>query len=286
MEYTTNDLSRILDVSTNTIRRFEEKGYLNAIRNTENGYRQFDSSGVEKLMYVGKYRRVGFSHKDIADLLQQDINSAKEFLAERKARLDAQIAEYKALSHMLKDDIALIERIHEYGSALFELECNPFHYVLYQKRGELCTEGDQGRGLHGFLASCPEYEYIYLFDRADVKARNLIWSAGVAANQLVTGKYDVDTPPPVKAYERHLCLMRFMRVPLDFVNEEQMASDELKKLLFDDFSDYMDGHDYVPAGDMLALKIGFSREEDREWQYILIHFPVDRRQERVSCVER
>ncbi len=277
MEYTTNDLSRILDVSTNTIRRFEEKGYLNAIRNTENGYRQFDSSDVEKLMYVGKYRRVGFGHKDIVDLLQQDIDSARKFLVERKARLDAQIAEYKALSHMLKDDIALIKRIREYGSDLFELECSPFHYVLYQRRGALCTEGTQGRELHSFLSICPEYEYIYLFDREDVKARNLIWSAGVAANQLVTGKYNVDTP--VEAYEQHLCLMRFVRVPLDILNEAQMTSAELKKRLFDDFSDYMDGHGYVPAGDVLALKIGFSREEDQEWQYLLIHFPVDKIQE-------
>lgn len=277
MKYTTNDLSKILDVSTNTIRRFEEKGYLNAIRNTENGYRQFDGSGVEKLMYVGKYRRVGFGHSDINQLLQQDIDSARGLLAERKAQLDAQIAEYKALSHMLKDDIALIDRIQEYGSELFEMESNPFHYVLYQSKGRLCTEGFQGRGLHRFLSSCPEYEYIYLFDREDIQARKLVWSAGVAANQLVTKKYGVNTSPPVEAYERHLCLMRFVRVPLDFLNGDQMALAELKKLLFDDFADYMDGHDYVPAGDMLVLKIGFSRENDLEWQYILIHFPVDKK---------
>ena len=38
MEYTTNDLSRILDVSTNTIRSFGEKGHLRVSRDEENGY--------------------------------------------------------------------------------------------------------------------------------------------------------------------------------------------------------------------------------------------------------
>ena len=38
MKYNTNDLSEILDVTTNTIRRFEEKGFLNPERNEQNGY--------------------------------------------------------------------------------------------------------------------------------------------------------------------------------------------------------------------------------------------------------
>ena len=75
MKYTTNDLSRILDVSTNTIRRFEEKGYLGSGRDEQNGYRQFQNSDVEKLMYVGKYRKVGFGHKEISELLKEDIGS-------------------------------------------------------------------------------------------------------------------------------------------------------------------------------------------------------------------
>lgn len=279
MEYTTNDLSRILDVSTNTIRRFEEKGYLNAIRNTDNGYRQFDSSDVEKLMYVAKYRKVGFGHRDITEMLQRDIDSAKELLIERKAQLDAQIAEYKALSHLLKDDIALIDRIQEYGFDLFELESNPFHYVLYQKRGKLCTEGSQGRALHRFMSTCPEFEYIYLFDREDIRSGNMTWSAGVAANHKITQKYGVDTSPPVESYEQHLCLMRFVRVPMDFMNGKQMAADELKKLIFDDFVDYMREHDYMPAGDVLALKIGLSKEDGQQWQYLLIHFPIDQKQD-------
>lgn len=141
MEYTTNDLSKILDVSTNTIRRFGEKGHLRVSRDEENGYRKFNHSDVEKLMYVGKYRKVGIGHKEIAEILQQDIGTTLRMMQERKDELDAQIAQYKALSHLLKDDIALIKRIEEYGSDIIEMENSPMHYVLYQKRGELCTGG-------------------------------------------------------------------------------------------------------------------------------------------------
>ena len=39
MKYKTGDLSKILGVSANTIRRFTEKGYLNPDRNMDNRYR-------------------------------------------------------------------------------------------------------------------------------------------------------------------------------------------------------------------------------------------------------
>ena len=70
MEYTTNDLSKILDVSTNTIRRYEEKGFINSVRNEKNGYRQFDHVDVEKLMYTNKYRKAGFSQDNIAEMFR------------------------------------------------------------------------------------------------------------------------------------------------------------------------------------------------------------------------
>ena len=51
MKYNTNDLSEILDVTTNTIRRFEERGYLNPERDGANGYRVFDSGDLEKAIW-------------------------------------------------------------------------------------------------------------------------------------------------------------------------------------------------------------------------------------------
>ena len=72
MKYTTSELAKILGVSGNTIRRFDEKGYLSSKRSEENEYRQFDASDVEKLMYVMRYRREEMSHSDVEALLEGD----------------------------------------------------------------------------------------------------------------------------------------------------------------------------------------------------------------------
>ena len=276
MEYTTNDLAKILDVSTNTIRRFGEKGYLEASRDENNGYRQFAHSDVERLMYVEKYRKLGFGHGDIAEILQSDRKDTLQRFQGRMDELDAQIAHLTAMRHLLKDDLALIKRVDEYGPDMIEMDCSPMHYVLYQKRGKLCTGGRQGEAFHRFMSTCPEMEYIYLFEKADVEAGNFVWSEGVAANQLITGKYNVNVDAPVESYERHPSVLRFIRLPLNFMDEEHISRKDLKKVLFDDFFDYIRERDYALAGDVIGLKICYSREQDREWQYVLMHFPVDK----------
>ena len=280
MRYTTNDLSRILDVSTNTIRRFEDKGYLSARRDEQNGYRKFKNCDVEKLMYVGKYRKVGFGHDEIANLLQEDIYSALTHLSRKKEEIDRQIAHYQALSHLLKDDILLIKNMERYGSNFIERNCSPIHYVLYMKKGEICLEREREQALRHFMSTCPEFEYMYLFEKEDVEAGKCVYSEGVAANQLCTRKYGVNIVPLVESYESCPCILRFVRIPLDIMDcdssGEKAGDGELQRLLFGGLQEYMEEHDYILAGDAVGIKIGFSREEDREWQYVLMHFPVEK----------
>lgn len=274
MEYNTNDLSRLLDVSTNTIRRYEKMGYLSAERNEQNGYRIFSHADVEKLMYVAKYRKVGFSHEEIADILQENRADILERFRRRKEEIDAEILHLHALSHMLKDDIILMNRVEEYGSDIIELECSPFYYVLYQKRGKLCGPGVYAEKLHHFMSNCIEFEYMYLFEQQDVIDGKMIYSEGVGAHKHRTEKYNIDVSEPVQFYERKPCILKFMRVPLDFRGAADADPEGLFQLLFGDFQKYMEEHNLEACGDALALKIGYSKEDDRKWQYVLLHLPV------------
>ncbi len=279
MEYNTNDLSKILDVSTNTIRRFEGKGYLSADRNEQNGYRKFNHLDVEKLMYVAKYRKVGFSHEEIPEILQENLGEIRNRFLTKKQELDAQIAHLQALSHMLKDDIMLMDRVEEYGPDVVEFICSPFHYVLYQKRGKLCVSGEQAKALHHFMSTCTEFEYLYVFEQADVEAGRMIYSEGVGANQRCTAKYGVEISPQVVPYAKQPCILRFMRVPLDFRGMADESPEELFDYLFGPFKQYIEEHDMVISGDALGLKLGYSKEEGKEWQYVLLHLPVKSRSE-------
>ena len=89
MKYTTSELAKILGVSGNTIRRFDEKGYLSSKRSEENEYRQFDASDVEKLMYVMRYRREEMSHSDVEALLEGDTEQILKTLEKKRDEVRA-----------------------------------------------------------------------------------------------------------------------------------------------------------------------------------------------------
>lgn len=71
--------------------------------------------------------------------------------------------------------------------------------------------------------------------------------------------------------------MRFARLPIDMENEKQISRNALKKLIYGDFLEYVRQNSLRITGDMIGIKVGFSSEEDREWQYVLLSLPVEKK---------
>ena len=71
--YKINELSSLFDVSTNTIRRYEDYGYISPSRDDENNYRHYSEEDIDKLVYISKSRGFGFSHTDISDMTKASI---------------------------------------------------------------------------------------------------------------------------------------------------------------------------------------------------------------------
>jgi len=274
MKYTTNELSKILGVSTNTIRRYEDKGFLHAVRNESNGYREFDIVDVEKLMYTSKYRKVGFSQEEILELFSGDIEHRLERFAQRMKEIDEQIEALKSIRHLLKDDSELIRRIQDFGSEIKEHRSSSMHYIFYQIGGSVKLGKEQSTALHAFLEECPEYEYVYCFEREQVLTETLDYSEGIAVNERMSIKYGMNTNPPVGYYPAMDCIMKVVKIPLDLGSDNLMSQEELKENLFGQFNRYIREHDMELAYDVFGVKLGLSHENGENWQYVLMHVPV------------
>lgn len=119
-------------------------------------------------------------------------------------------------------------------------------------------------------------KYIYLFDKENVTRERLVYSEGIAVSELLMGLYGVEIEPFFKYYKSCRSLMRSVKIPLDMEKEDQMSKEELKKLLYGDFLEYAKQHDLRVAGELLGIKVGFSCEEGREWQYVRLNLPVEK----------
>lgn len=276
MKFSTNDLSKILGVSGNTIRRYEKMGHLGNVRNEYNGYREFNPADVEKLMYVSKYRKLDFSHKEISIIFDNDIKYTQEIFKNKMLEFENKINYLMSLMHMLKDDINLIERICEYGTAPFLFNCSAMNYIFYQINGNLCTK-ETGEDIEKFIKMCPEYEYMYYFNKNHIISGGLQYSEGIAANQLMTNKYQVNMTDNIHLYEKRECVLQFIKLPLEFWDESIYSKEEIRVLLFSDSLKFMEENERFLDGDAIGIKLGISKENGEEFQYVLMHFPCSKK---------
>jgi len=83
------ELAKKADVSIDTIRYYEREGLIEPVSVRESGYREFDKSSVKTINFVVRAKDLGFSLKEICNLLALKNNpdttcSSVRNLAEQK----------------------------------------------------------------------------------------------------------------------------------------------------------------------------------------------------------
>ncbi len=278
MKYKTSDLSKLLNVSANTIRRFAEKGYLSPARDDDNQYRYFGDGDVEKITYISKYRKIGLGHDEIAAMFQSDIIENQKIYQNKMDEIDREIVRLTSLRHMLKDDIKMMKSVFEYEDDFIEMDSVPVHYVSYKTDKAIRNNGDYRKEAQRFLYDFPEIEYAYIIRKEDVLNRRIRYEEAIAIRSRLAEKLNLDlTNEVIEQYPKHPSILRIVKLPIDFTAANIISSQEVKRILYDDFFAYMEEKGYALAGDAIGVKIGYSKEDEREMQYIVLGMPVDKK---------
>lgn len=109
------EAARRSGVPAKTIRYYEEIGLIPAADRNGSGYRDYGGNDVETLKFIAHARSLGFSVKDVADLLQlwRDRGRAsadvKRIAAEHVAAVERKIEDLQAIRRTL---LGLVEACH------------------------------------------------------------------------------------------------------------------------------------------------------------------------------
>ncbi|UTW07348.1 MerR family transcriptional regulator [Pseudomonas benzenivorans] len=102
-------LARAAEVSAETVRHYTDLGLLRPSREPHNGYQNYSSRDLQRLRFVARARRLGFSLKDVQLILARADNGAehcgevRELLGERLQALQAHIDECQRLARVMAD---------------------------------------------------------------------------------------------------------------------------------------------------------------------------------------
>tara|TARA_B110000967_G_C18702694_1_gene468672 strand:- start:104 stop:508 length:405 start_codon:yes stop_codon:yes gene_type:complete len=102
------DLSKRTEINNETLRFYESKGLLEEPRRSEAGYRLYTESAVTRVNFIVRAKRLGFSLKEIMELLSLRVDKEDstcgdvKFLAEKKLEdIEGKINELKRMRNAL-----------------------------------------------------------------------------------------------------------------------------------------------------------------------------------------
>ena len=102
------ELARAAGVTAETVRHYTRQALLKPRRDPDNGYQLFDQQDLDRLRFIQRARTLGFSLKEIADILEQADQGdspcplVRDLLAHRLPQIRARIAELEALAERME----------------------------------------------------------------------------------------------------------------------------------------------------------------------------------------
>lgn len=106
-----SELANAADVTPETVRYYTREGLISATRNPSNGYQAYNEEALRRLRFIQQARTLGFSLKQIAEILEQSDSGdspcpmVRDLLRQKVPETRRQIAELQ--SHLAKMEAAL-----------------------------------------------------------------------------------------------------------------------------------------------------------------------------------
>ncbi|MBP3469096.1 MAG: isochorismatase family protein [Lachnospiraceae bacterium] len=103
--YTIKEISSLANVSTKTLRYYDDIGILHPEERTESGYRLYSDESLSILLQINLYKDYGFSLLQIQELLHADEKTKERIIAEHIEHLQEEIRRFSNISRILKDSL-------------------------------------------------------------------------------------------------------------------------------------------------------------------------------------
>ena len=105
-------LAKSVDIDIQTLRYYESQGLLNEPNRLENGYRDYPNESIERLQFIKKAKLVGFTLKEIKELLAIQVTKDEHTCQEVKSFTQVKLDEINQKINELSEIKSALQKIH------------------------------------------------------------------------------------------------------------------------------------------------------------------------------
>lgn len=274
MRYIIGDVAKLLGVSTNTVRRYEEMGYIKSYRDQGNGYRYYNEEGISEFMNIRMMRKYGFSHEELELMKYFDVEQEIEAYETKLKDMDEKIAYMSYLRNRLNGNVNLMKKLEEFSKGDYVRDCVDMTYVLYQSGSRLLKDSGRIRKVQEFLYECPEVQRILIIRKEDIEKNQIVVNMGWATKTKDLEKYCMKSDEYMERYEKRRSVMALAKVTAGMEELIGFSSERLKEIFLASPLQYINEQNLQIAGDVLGVVITNAVEKGQRVMYVLVSVPI------------
>lgn len=273
MKYKISELAKLLDVSTNTVRRYEDMGYIHSVRDDNSGYRYYNDDAVFGILNARLMRKYEFTHEELDDMLQYNLTESIEAFERKMKEIDARIEYMQDVRHRMKDDLLLMRKA-EAGCDLYEKLSVGWIYILFKHKDKIVNDAGRLKKIQQFLYECAETQRIYIMRKDTIDKGGFKLIPGIALKQMDMERCNMTENEYTHMYPSKHSVMGMVKIP-SLEKCYSMNEDELRELVIGRHLDYIQEHNMQIADDIIAIVISCVAEGGEEFTHLLVSVPVE-----------
>jgi len=266
MSYKIGEVARILGISADLLRYYEEKGVVSPAKDPQNNYRYYDTWDINYLIDCLWYKNFGFGIDQVASMVTEySYDTLCDSLDDKSEELRASIRRQELLlQRILKFQERLVETKSFVGVCDLR-ECASFYYYINRHNSEYDNRTGTAELSRRWLKYMPFSRRYYQIpeDAVAGDGDNYEWGFSISAQYI--DEFDVDISPPVQKTASRLCIHSA------FVSA---GRNEFSARKLDFLLDYAREHGYVPDGAAFGNLACSVMENGEQTGYFEVWLPV------------
>ncbi|MDR3209111.1 MAG: MerR family transcriptional regulator [Oscillospiraceae bacterium] len=267
MKYKIGDVARILGISSDLIRYYEEKGVVKPEKDPSNNYRYYDTWDINYLIDCLWYKNFGFGIERVARMVTEgSYDTLVATLAERS----------EALRESIRREQLLLQRIEKFAERLDETmsyvgrcelrENAPFCYYINRHNAEYDNQSRTLELSRRWLKYMPFTRRYFEVPETAMTGGGDDYVWGFSVGRQYIEAFGIDVAPPVLEMPQRTCIHSAFRS----AGHERFSARKLDFLL-----DYAREHDLTPARGAFGNLACSVIEAGEQTGYFEVWLPVE-----------
>ncbi|MDF2921633.1 MAG: helix-turn-helix transcriptional regulator, MerR family [Paenibacillaceae bacterium] len=251
MKYKIGDISKLLGMSTEGLRYYEESGIITPKKVASSKFRYYDVWDLHILVRARAYKRLGFSLREIDDI----VNSKKEvkitdMLLEKEKKLEEEVIHSL---NLLKRTRQIKEMYADTPGMIYQYRlehCPGIYRINTQDRYALINDPSVRSLANEWIDKAPFVFSSGLFPREELEAQGMHYHLGFGIEEQYAAYLHVEENQYVKRHPSRLCVHTVLPSSSDTVLSPERLSGAME---------YIHSQGLQLAGDAFSMAIDFHK---------------------------